>query len=235
MAAEFVHLHNHSDYSLLDGAQTVKTLLSTVRELDMDAVSVTEHGNLFSVIPFYMEARAQGIKPIIGCEVYVAQTSRFEKKRTAEGGRGTNHLVLLAQNYQGYRNLMKLVTHGYLEGFYYSPRVDKDLLRKYNRGLICLSACLKGEVPEKLLMDDIAGARKVALEFAEIFPDRYYLEIQNHGIPDEAANILKITRLAEDLGLPLVATNDAHYAKREHSEAHDIHICLGTGKDRNDP
>ncbi|RMF11171.1 MAG: DNA polymerase III subunit alpha [Candidatus Neomarinimicrobiota bacterium] len=235
MSAEFVHLHNHSDYSLLDGAQRIPTLVSTVQDLGMDAVAVTEHGNLFSVIPFYQTARKAGIKPIIGCEVYVAQGSRFDKKRTAEGGRGTNHLILLAQNYTGYKNLMKLVTHGYLEGFYYSPRVDKELLRRYNEGLICLSACLKGEVPEWLLRNDPDAARRAALELAEIFPGRFYLEIQNHNIPEEAVNIDRITKLARELDLPLVATNDAHYARQEHWEAHDIHICLGTGKDRSDP
>ncbi len=235
MTAEFVHLHNHSDYSLLDGAQTIPTLIDTIHDLGMDSVAVTEHGNLFSVIPFYTRSRQNGLKPIIGCEMYVAQGSRFDKKRTVNEGRGTNHLILLAQNFTGYRNLMKLVTHGYLEGFYYSPRVDKELLRQYSDGLICMSACLKGEVPEKLLRDDWDGAKSTALEFAEIFPDRYYLEIQNHGIPEEAVNVERIVKLADELHLPLVATNDAHYAKRAHSDAHDIHICLGTGKDRNDP
>jgi DNA polymerase-3 subunit alpha len=235
MAAEFVHLHNHSDYSLLDGAQTVQTLIDTLSELEMDAVALTEHGNLFSVVAYYKAAKAAQIKPIVGCEIYVAHGSRFDKQPRAEGGWGNNHLVLLAQNFTGYRNLMKLVTHGYLEGFYYRPRVDKDLLRKYNEGLICLSACLKGEVPERLLKGDWAGARAAALEYAEIFPGRYYLEVQNHGLPEEERNIENMRRLSRELDLPLVATNDAHYARPEHAEAHDIHICLGTGKDRSDP
>ncbi len=235
MTSEFIHLHNHSDYSLLDGAQNVEVLVNTIGDLGMDSVALTEHGNMFSVIPFYKAARKKGIKPIIGCEIYVAQGSRFDKKVRAEGGWGNNHLVLLAQNYAGYKNLMKLVTAGYLEGFYYRPRIDKELLRTHSDGLICLSACLKGEVPEKMLKGDWTGAKSTALEFAELFPDRYYLEIQNHGIPEESQNVTNMIKLSKELGLPLVATNDAHYAKKEHSDAHDVLICLGTGKDRNDP
>ncbi len=235
MSAEFVHLHNHSDYSLLDGAQTVQTLVNTIDDLDMDSVALTEHGNMFSVVPYYKSAKKAGVKPIIGCEIYVAHGSRFDKKPRAEGGWGNNHLILLAQNFTGYRNLMKLVTHGYLEGFYYRPRIDKELLKEHSEGLICSSGCLKGEVPEKLLNGDWEGAKATALEYAEMFPDRYYLEIQNHGIDAEKRNIELITKLARELDLPLVATNDAHYAKHEHWEAHDIHICLGTGKDRDDP
>ena len=235
MASEFVHLHNHSDYSLLDGAQTVQTLVNTIDDLGMDSVALTEHGNMFSVIPYYKAAKKAGIKPIIGCETYVSVGSRFEKKPRADGGWGNNHLVLLAQNYKGYQNLMKLVTFGYLDGFYYRPRVDIDLLKEHNEGIICLSGCLKGEVTEKMLKDDRDGAKEAALRFAEIFENRFYLEVQNHGIPDEAQNIQNMKKLAGELNLPLVCTNDAHYAKHEHWEAHDVHICLGTGKDRDDP
>ena len=235
MTSEFVHLHNHSDYSLLDGAQRVDQLVNTVDDLKMDTVALTEHGNMFSVIPFYKRVKRVGIKPIIGCEIYVSIGSRFEKKARSDGGWGNNHLILLAQNFTGYRNLMKLVTAGYLEGFYYRPRIDLELLEKYSDGLICLSACLKGEVPEKMLNGDFKGAKRSALRFAEIFPDRYYLEIQNHGIPEEITNIENMRKLAHDLSLPLVCTNDAHYAQKDHWEAHDIHICLGTGKERNDP
>ena len=235
MNSEFVHLHNHSDYSLLDGAQKVSQLVSTIDDLKMDSVALTEHGNMFSVLPYYKEAKKAGIKPIVGCEIYVAVGSRFVKKTTAEHGWGNNHLVLLAQNYTGYKNLMKLVTAGYLEGFYYRPRIDIDLLREYSEGLICMSACLKGEIPERMLKGDYEGAKKAALMFSEIFPGRYYLEIQNHGIPEEEANLRNMKKLAEELHLPLVCTNDAHYARKEHWEAHDIHICLGTGKERSDP
>ena len=235
MKSEFVHLHNHSDYSLLDGAQRIDQLVGTIDELNMDAVALTEHGNMFSVVPYYKQAKKAGIKPIIGCEIYVATGSRFDKNQRPGGGWGNNHLILLAQNPTGYKNLMKLVTAGYLEGFYYRPRIDKELLREYNEGLICLSGCLKGEVPEKMLNGDYEGARNAAIEYSEIFEDRYFLEIQNHGIPEEEANIQNMKKLSSDLGLPLVCTNDAHYCKQSHSEAHDIHICLGTGKERSDP
>ena len=235
MTSEFVHLHNHSDYSLLDGAQTVQTLVNTIDDLGMDSVALTEHGNMFSVIPYYISAKKAGVKPIIGCETYVAMGSRFDKKPRSDGGWGNNHLVLLAQNYKGYQNLMKLVTHGYLEGFYYRPRIDMELLKKHSEGIICLSGCLKGEIPEKMLRDDWTGAQEAALRFAEIFNGRFYLEVQNHGIPDEIQNIQNMKKLAAELNLPLVCTNDAHYAKHEHWEAHDVHICLGTGKERDDP
>tara|TARA_Y100000748_G_scaffold59316_2_gene47418 strand:- start:7751 stop:11185 length:3435 start_codon:yes stop_codon:yes gene_type:complete len=235
MNSEFIHLHNHSDYSLLDGAQRIDQLINTIDDLNMDSVALTEHGNMFSTIPYYKEAKKAGIKPIIGCEIYVATGSRFDKQQRPGGGWGNNHLILLAQNYKGYKNLMKLVTAGYLEGFYYRPRIDIELLQDYSEGLICLSGCLKGEVPEKMLKGDYEGARKSAILFSEIFPDRYFLEIQNHGIPEEEANIVNMKKLSSDLNLPLVCTNDAHYAKKNHWEAHDIHICLGTGKERSDP
>lgn len=235
MPSEFVHLHNHTDYSLLDGAQRVPTLIDTVSDLNMDAVAVTEHGNMFSAVAFYKAAKAAGVKPIIGCEAYVAQGDRFDKTPKRDGGWGNNHLVLLAQNYTGYKNLIKLVTAGYLEGFYYRPRVDKDLLREYSEGLICLSACLKGEVQECAFKGDSEGAKRSALQYAEIFPGRFFLEVQNHSIPEEDAARTEIRKLANELDIPLVATNDCHYARQEHWEAHDIMFCLGTGKDREDP
>ena len=235
MTSEFVHLHNHSDYSLLDGAQRVEQLVNTIDDLNMDGVALTEHGNMFSTVPFYQKAQKAGINPIIGCETYVAVESRHNKKPQAGGGWGNNHLILLVQNQIGYKNLMKLVTAGYLEGFYYRPRIDMELLKDHSDGLVCLSGCLKGEIPEKMLNGDYEGARDAALRFSEIFSDRFYLEVQNHGIPEEEANIENMKKLAHDLSLPIVCTNDAHYSKKEHSEAHDIHICLGTGKDRNDP
>ncbi len=237
MPVEFVHLHNHSDYSLLDGAQTVATLVRRAVELDMDAVALTEHGNMFSAVSFYKSARKAGIKPIIGCEVYVARESRFTKTANRTGsGWGNNHLVLLAQNHTGYLNLIKLVTAGYLEGFYYRPRIDRELLAQHSEGLIALSACLQG-APQKaaLVANDWKAAIPVAEEYANMFPGRYYLEIQDHGIAEEKANQYNMARLAKDLNLPLIATNDAHYAKSEHSESHDILLCLGTGKDLHDP
>lgn len=237
MPAEFVHLHNHSDYSLLDGAQTVNTLVRRAVELDMDAVALTEHGNMFSAVSFYQAAKKAGIKPIIGCEVYVARESRFTKTTDRKSaGWGSYHLVLLARNYTGYLNLIKLVTAGYLEGFYYRPRIDRELMREHSDGLIALSACLQG-APQKaaLIANDWKAAIPVAEEYSEIFPGHYYLEIQDHGIPEEKANQVHMAKLAEELNLPLIATNDAHYAQSDHSEAHDILLCLGTGKDRSDP
>lgn len=232
MASEFVHLHNHSDYSLLDGAQNIDVMLDTVLALGMDSIALTEHGNMFSAIQFYKAAKERGIKPIIGSEVYVAKGKHTDKSNPLD--RGNNHLILIAQNYIGYKNLMKLVTYGYLDGFYYRPRIDKELLRKHSEGLIALTACLKGEIPEKLVKNDFEGARKAALEYAEIFPGRFYLEVQNHRIPEEQINITNTKRLAEEIDLPIVATNDAHYSIKEHYAAHDIHICLATGKERND-
>ena len=204
-------------------------------DLKMDTVGLTEHGNLFSAIEFYKAATKTGVKPIIGCEIYVAQGSRLDKTPKRDGGWGNNHLVLLVQNYTGYLNLIKLVTTGYLEGFYYRPRVDKDLLRKYSDGLICLSGCLKGEVQEFAVKGNLDAAKETAQEFAEIFPNRFYLELQNHGIDEEDITRKEISKLAKELNLPLVATNDCHYARKEHWEAHDILFCLGTGKDRDDP
>lgn len=232
MASEFVHLHNHSDYSLLDGAQNIDVMLDTILALGMDSIALTEHGNMFSAIQFYKAAKERGIKPIIGSEVYVAKGKHTDKSSPLD--RGNNHLILIAQNYIGYKNLMKLVTYGYLDGFYYRPRIDKELLRKHSEGLIALTACLKGEIPEKLVKNDFEGARKAALEYAEIFPGRFYLEVQNHRIPEEQINITNTKRLAEEIDLPIVATNDAHYSIKEHYAAHDIHICLATGKERND-
>ena len=233
--ADFVHLHNHSDFSLLDGAQSVNTIINTLSDLKMDRVAITEHGNLFSMLPFYLAAVKAGIKPIIGCEAYVAKGDHRDKQATRGTGWGYHHLVLLAQNETGLRNLIKLVSIGYLEGFYYRPRVDKALLHKHNEGLICTSACLKGEVQEHALGGNYQAARDAALELAGIFPGRFYLELQRHNIPEEEAACDVNIRLASELDLPLVATNDCHYARKEHWEAHDIMFCLGTGQDRDDP
>lgn len=235
MPSEFVHLHNHSDFSLLDGAQSVPTLLNTITDLKMNSVAVTEHGTLFSAIKFYKQGKEADINPIIGCEAYVAHGSRFDKTPRRDGGWGNHHLVLLARDFTGYQNLIKLVTAGYLEGFYYRPRMDKELLRQFNEGLICLSACLKGEVQEHAVRGDYEKARRAALELAEIFPGRFYLELQNHGLSEEDTSREVVAKLAKELDLPLVATNDCHYARKEHWEAHDILFCLGTGKDRDDP
>ena len=233
MKSEFIHLHNHSDNSLLDGAQTINTIINTMDDLSMDSVALTEHGNLFGAISFYNQAKSSGVKPIIGCEVYVAKGSRFDKEKGAIGGH-YNHLILLAQNFEGYKNLMKIVTHGYLEGFYYKPRVDLEVLKEHNEGLICLSACLKGSLAETLVYSGYESGKAIAEEYSKIFPNRYYIELQNHGIPEEIQNIKLASKLAKEMNLPLIATNDAHYALQDHHTAHDVHICIGTGKQLTD-
>ena len=233
MKSEFIHLHNHSDNSLLDGAQTINTIINTMDDLSMDSVALTEHGNLFGAISFYNQAKSSGVKPIIGCEVYVAKGSRFDKEKGAIGGH-YNHLILLAQNFEGYKNLMKIVTHGYLEGFYYKPRVDLEVLQEHNEGLICLSACLKGSLAETLVYSGYESGKAIAEEYSKIFPNRYYIELQNHGIPEEIQNIKLASKLAKEMNLPLIATNDAHYALQDHHTAHDVHICIGTGKQLTD-
>ena len=228
--SEFVHLHNHTDYSLLDGACSVDNLVAAAVENEMSAVALTEHGNLFSAIQFYKKAKKAGVKPIFGCELYVAQNSRFEKKTTNSGGWGYNHLVVLAKNKTGWKNLMKLVSFGYLEGFYYRPRVDKALLRQYGEGLIASAACLKGAVQEKLLNDNYEGAKKEALEHYEIFGGDYFLELQRHFI--EAEDIVRegMQKLSKETGIPMIVTNDSHYMRKEHHNAHDALICIGSGK-----
>ena len=235
---DFIHLHNHTDFSLLDGAQSIEQMCSTLSDLKMDSIAVTEHGNLFSMIPFYKSARKKGIKPILGCEIYVSVGKHNEKKQvtTASGKKwGYNHLILLCQNETGYKNLMKLVSIGYLEGFYYRPRVDKELLKKYNEGLIATTACLAGEVTHYASIGDYDNARKAAIEYSEIFPGRFYLEMQNHEIEEEKSSHAVLKKLSKDLNLPLICTNDCHYAQEDHWEAHDVLFCLGTGKDRDDP
>ncbi len=235
--ADFVHLHNHTDFSLLDAAQSIDMMCERLNELKMDTIAVTEHGNLFSMIPFYKKAKKYDLKPIIGCEIYVAVGKISEKKHQTGTGKkwGYHHLVLLVQNEKGYKNLMKLVSIGYVEGFYYRPRVDKELLRKYNEGLIASSACLAGEVTHYAAQGDYERAKKAALEYAEIFPGRFYLELQNHGLPEELASHDILKKLSRELDIPLVATNDNHYAREEHWQAHDVLFCLGMGKDISDP
>ena len=235
--SDFVHLHNHSDYSLLDAAQTVDRMCNRVDDLGMDSIAITEHGNLFSMIPFYKQAREAGIKPIIGCEIYVAVNKHTDKKHlTDNSGKkwGYHHLVLLAMNQQGYQNLLSLISIGYLEGFYYRPRVDKDLLLKYNEGLIATSACLAGEVTSFAAKGDYENAKNAAISYQKIFPDRFYLELQNHNIAEEKAAHKILKKLSSELNIPLVATNDCHYCMIEDSDAHDTLFCLGTGKDKND-
>ncbi len=234
--ADFVHLHNHTDFSLQDAAQSVQMMCDRVDDLGMDTIAVTEHGNLFSMIPFYKKAQKTGINSILGCEIYVSAGKHTERS-VGKGGNawGYHHLVLLCMNETGYKNLMKLVSIGYLDGFYYKPRVDKDLLRQYNEGLIATSACLAGEVTRYAAQGDYECCKQAAIEYMEIFPDRFYIELQNHNIPEELASHEILKKVAKELNIPLVATNDNHYCLEEHWEAHDVLFCLGTSKDRNDP
>ena len=233
--AGFLHLHNHSEYSLLDGALRIKDLVSTAVDMGMNAVALTDHGNLFGAIPFYREAKAAGIKPIIGMETYVARDGHTVK--TAVRGRARNeHLVLLVKNETGYRNLLELSSIAYTEGFYYKPRIDLELLEEKSEGLIGLSACLQGSIPKLLRDGRREEAAGLARRFASIFaPGDFYIELQNHGIPEEIELIPKLVELARELDLPIVATNDCHFCGADDHEAHDVLLCLQTGKDLDDP
>ncbi|MBN2009844.1 DNA polymerase III subunit alpha [candidate division KSB1 bacterium] len=235
--AEFIHLHNHSHYSLLDGACKIKDLVNQAVAFNMPALALTDHGNMFGAIEFYKTAKKAGIKPIIGSEMYIAPGSRHERAASQTNGAKDTafHLVLLAKNQTGYINLMKLVSIGYLEGFYYKPRIDREVLAQYSEGLIALSACLKGEVPRMIVRDNMERAEQIAREYKELFGDDYYLEIQDHDIPEEKQVVKGVLELSKKLDIKVVAANDVHYLKREHNTAHDILLCLQTGKDYDDP
>ena len=227
----FVHLHVHTEYSLLDGAIRVDQMLEKTRSLGMDAVAITDHGNMFGVVQFYDQAVKAGIRPIIGTEIYLAPGDRRERSPAPEGGPNAYHLILLVMNDEGYRNLSRLVTLGYLEGFYYHPRVDMDLLKEYNGGLIALSACLKGIIPYHINAGRIETARKKAEELAAIFDNnRFYLEVQANRLPEQVAVNKILREMSQDLSIPLVATNDCHYLNQEDSEAQDVLLCIQTGK-----
>jgi DNA polymerase III subunit alpha len=227
----FVHLHTHSEFSLLDGASRVGELVDSAKAMGQTAVAITDHGVLYGAVDFYSTARAAKVKPIIGCEMYMAPRSRTDREGRAD--RDPNHLILLARNDVGYRNLIKLVSASHLEGYYYKPRIDRELLAAYADGLICLSACLGGELPQAIVRGDMATAESIARQHAEIFgPDNYFLELQDHGIPEEDVVRSGLAEIARRTGLPLVATNDSHYIKPEDAEAHDILLCLQTGARR---
>lgn len=223
----FTHLHVHTEYSLLDGAARIKNLVASAKEAGMDSLAITDHGVMFGVVDFWRECKKQGIKPIIGCEVYTAARTRFDKDPERDKRQG--HLILLAKNNEGYRNLIKIVSRGFTEGFYYKPRIDKELLRTYSEGLICLSACLAGDIQQYLLRGDYEGAKKEALEYLDIFGEgNYYLELQDQGLEEEARIFGDMKRLHEETGIPLVATNDVHYVKKEDAKAHDVLLCIQT-------
>ena len=226
----FTHLHVHTEYSLLDGASKIPELVHQAKKLGMDSIAITDHGVMYGVIDFYRAAKKEGIKPIIGCEVYVAPGSRFDK----EAGKNENryyHLVLLAENDTGYHNLMKIVSRGFTEGYYYKPRVDREVLQEFHEGIIALSACLAGEVATYLRQGFYEEAKKAALEHVEIFGENnYFLELQDHGIDDQQTVNQGLLRMSQETGIPLVVTNDIHYVKKEDAEAHDILLCIQTGK-----
>jgi len=232
----FVHLHVHTEYSLLDGAITIKQLLRRAKALDMDAVAITDHGNIFGAVQLFNQAKVSGIKPILGCEVYVAPNHRKERGPAQDGSPNAFHLILLVMNTQGYKNLCRLVTLGHLEGFYYHPRVDMALLKEFNGGLIALSACLKGVVPYLVNKNLIDAAKEKAREMASIFDrERFYFEVQANSMPEQIHVNGIMKDIARELSIPLVGTNDCHYLHREDAEAHDALLCIQTGKSIDDP
>ena len=231
MPNPFVHLHCHTDYSLLDGACEISQMMKIAAEQKMPAVAMTDHGNLFGAVEFYNSARENGIHPVIGCEVYVAQKGHKDKSDSNR----YNHLVLLCENQEGYRNLIQLVSTGYLEGFYYKPRIDKDLLSRHSKVLIALSACLRGDVNETLLQDRYEDARRIAYEYTDLFgKNNFFLELQDHGLEPDGKVLPLVHRLASDTGIPLVTTNDSHYLRKSDARAHEVMLCIQTGKTMSD-
>jgi len=228
----FVHLHVHSEFSLLDGANRVKDLPVRAKELGMDAIALTDHGVMFGVVDFYKECVKNGVKPIIGAEVYVAPRSRFDKEPNIDNH--YSHLILLAKNEIGYKNLTNLVSMGFTEGFYYKPRIDLEILEKYHEGLIALSACLAGSINKAILKDDLEKAEEIAMWHKNLFGEDYYLEIQPNGLPEQILVNQKLIELSKKLDIPLVATNDAHYLKKEDSYNHEVLLCIQTGKKMTD-
>ena len=223
----FVHLHVHSEYSLLDGACRIEQLMDEVQRLGQTSVAVTDHGVMYGVIDFYRAAKKRGIKPIIGCEVYMAARTRFDKVHALDSER--YHLILLCENETGYKNLIKLVSEGFVTGFYTKPRIDRELLEKYHEGLIALSACLAGEIPRALLSGDYEGAKKKALWYRSVMGENnFFLEIQDHGLPEQRRIIPMLAQLSRETGIPLVATNDVHYISKEDAEMQQVLICIQT-------
>ena len=232
---QFVHLHLHTDYSLLDGAIQIKPLAKRLAELGMNACAMTDHGNMFGAITFYNTMKSQGVKPIIGCETYITRGSRKDHSAGAPGEKANFHMILLAKNLTGYHNLARLTSKAYAEGFYYKPRIDKELLAEHSEGLIGLSSCLSGVPSALLARDKFDEAAKATLEFEEILgKGNYFLEIQDHGIEAQQRIRKSLVQLSKHTGVPLVATNDAHYLKPEDARAHDVLLCIGSAKTVNE-
>ena len=230
----FVHLHLHTEYSLLDGACRIDGLMDRVKELGQSAVAITDHGVMYGCIDFYKAAKAAGVKPIIGCEVYVARRTMADRVHGIDND--PYHLVLLCENRKGYENLCLMVSEAFIHGFYGKPRVDLELLEKYHEGLIATSACLAGGVAQYLMDEDYDSAKKYALRMSEIFgPDHFYLELQDHGIEEQRAVNQGVMRMARETGLPLVVTNDCHYLRKEDAEMQDVLLCIQTGKTVDEP
>src|ERR1051326_5805505 len=233
--SQFVHLHLHTDYSMLDGACGIDKLVHRVHELGMPAVAMTDHGNIFGAVEFVNAANKVGVKPIVGCELYICKKDDHNIERTPPEGDTYNHLLVLAENEEGYRNLIKITSESSLHGFYYKPRVSKRFLAEHSKGLIGLSACLQGEVAEELVEGKYEKAREAAVTFNEIFGNgNFYLEIQDQGLPEEKRIQPNLLKLEQELGIPLVATNDSHYLCEDDAHAQDVMVCIQTGKSIND-
>ena len=227
----FAHLHVHTEFSLLDGSNKIKECVSRVKELGMNSVAITDHGVMFGVIDFYRAAKAAGVKPILGCEVYVAPGSRFDKEAVGNNDDRYYHLVLLAENETGYYNLMKIVSRGFTEGYYYKPRVDMELLEQYHEGIIALSACLAGEVQKNILRGMYGEAKAAACRYKDIFGEgNFFLELQDHGMEEQKLVNQSLLRMSQETGIELVATNDIHYTYADDVKPHDILLCIQTGK-----
>ncbi|GIM28211.1 hypothetical protein CPJCM30710_08770 [Clostridium polyendosporum] len=225
---KFTHLHLHTGYSLLDGSGKIPDIIAKAKELGMDSIAISDHGVMYGCVDFYKAAKEAGIKPILGCEIYVVPKSMYIKRNDRDNE--THHLVLLVKNETGYKNLMKIVSKASIDGFYYKPRIDHDFLREHSEGLIALSACLGGEIQSSLLADNINKAKEAALFYKSTFKDGFYLELQYHGMEEQRKVNNMVIELAKELDIPLVATNDVHYIEKKDSRSHDILLCIQTGK-----
>ena len=234
MSNRFAHLHVHSHYSLLDGVNTIPALVKAAQACDMKALALTDHGNMYGAVEFYLRAKEAGIKPIIGIEAYITDGSRHERTRDAQG-KAYYHLVLLAENEIGYRNLLKLTSQAFIDGFYFKPRIDHEILAQHSEGIIGLSACLAGEVNRPLMVGDREKAVEAAKRYQDIFAkDRFFLEIQDHGMPEQRRIIEQVPGIAKELGIPLVATNDIHYMTKDDARSQEVHLCISTGTTMDD-